>query len=70
MRILHTESSCGWGGQELRILEESRGMVARGHAVTIAAPAESRILPEARGRGLDAVAQPNPPKKKVGKRGQ
>ncbi len=58
MRILHTEASCGWGGQELRIIEESRGMIARGHAVTIAAPAESRILPEARGRGLDAVALP------------
>lgn len=58
MRILHTESSCGWGGQEIRILEESRGMMARGHAVTIAAPAESRIFPEARRRGLDAVELP------------
>lgn len=58
MRILHTESSCGWGGQELRILEEARGMAGRGYALTIAAPAESRILPEARARGLDAVALP------------
>jgi glycosyltransferase involved in cell wall biosynthesis len=58
VRILHTESSCGWGGQELRILEESRGMTGRGHAVTIAAPAESRIFPEARARGLDAVDLP------------
>lgn len=58
MRILHTESSCGWGGQELRILDESRGMAARGHAVTIAAPAESRIFPEALARGLDAVDLP------------
>jgi glycosyltransferase involved in cell wall biosynthesis len=58
MKILHTEASCGWGGQELRILEESRGMVGRGHAVTIAAPAESRILPEARRRGLNAVELP------------
>ena len=58
MRILHTESSRGWGGQELRILEESRGMSGRGHAVTIAAPAESRIFPEARRRGLNAVELP------------
>lgn len=58
MKILHTESSCGWGGQELRILEESRGMAGRGHAVTIAAPAESRIFPEARRRGLNAVDLP------------
>ncbi|OGA55508.1 MAG: glycosyl transferase family 1 [Betaproteobacteria bacterium RIFCSPLOWO2_12_FULL_65_14] len=58
MKILHTESSCGWGGQELRILEESRGMAGRGHAVTIAAPAESRIFPEARRRCLAAVDLP------------
>jgi len=58
VRILHTESSCGWGGQELRILEESRGMVGRGHAVTIAAPEQSQIIPEARRRGLGAVTLP------------
>lgn len=33
-------------------------MAARGHSVTIAAPAESRIFPEARARGLNAVALP------------
>ncbi|OGA16864.1 MAG: glycosyl transferase family 1 [Betaproteobacteria bacterium RIFCSPLOWO2_12_FULL_63_13] len=58
MRILHTESSCGWGGQELRILDESRGMVGRGHTVTIAAPVESRLLAEARRRGLEAIDLP------------
>ena len=52
LRILHTESSLGWGGQELRVLNEAAGMEARGHEVTIAAPAESRILSEARVRGL------------------
>ena len=66
MRILHTESSCGWGGQELRILEEARGLAARGHAVTIAAPGESRILAEARRRGLDTVDLPIARKKPRG----
>ena len=33
MRILHTENSCGWGGQEIRILSEATGMMARGHLV-------------------------------------
>ena len=33
MNIVHTEASCGWGGQEIRILEESRGLIERGHAV-------------------------------------
>lgn len=43
MRILHTESSVGWGGQEIRVLDESAGLIARGHSVAIAAPAEAQI---------------------------
>ncbi len=33
MNILHTESSPGWGGQEIRILKEAEGMRAKGHNV-------------------------------------
>lgn len=58
MRILHTESSCGWGGQEIRILEEARGMSARGHDVTLIAPREARIYDAALERGLNAAALP------------
>ena len=29
LSILHTESSCGWGGQEIRILTESQGHGAK-----------------------------------------
>ncbi len=58
MRILHTESSCGWGGQELRILAESQGLIGRGHSVVVAAPAQSRVLSEARQRGIGTVALP------------
>jgi glycosyltransferase involved in cell wall biosynthesis len=47
MKILHTESSCGWGGQEIRILEEAKGMIERGHEVTLACPEEARIFEEA-----------------------
>lgn len=47
MRILHTESSCGWGGQELRILSEARGLIARGHEVSVLCPNASRIFREA-----------------------
>jgi len=43
-RIIHTEASCGWGGQELRIVVESKGMLARGHRVRVVAPLESRIF--------------------------
>lgn len=47
MHIVHTESSCGWGGQELRILAEARGMIGRGHRVTLIAPVSARIFAEA-----------------------
>jgi glycosyltransferase involved in cell wall biosynthesis len=52
LRILHTESSLGWGGQEIRVLGEARGMLARGHDVRLAAPAESRIAREAARYGV------------------
>jgi glycosyltransferase involved in cell wall biosynthesis len=58
MRILHTEASGGWGGQELRILAEAQGMARRGHDVLIAAPPESRILAEAQKRRIAARALP------------
>ena len=29
LRILHTESSLGWGGQEIRVLTEARGVTRR-----------------------------------------
>ena len=52
MRILHTESSIGWGGQELRILTEMEGMQRRGHRVHLVTAEEAEILPAARARGL------------------
>jgi len=58
MHIVHTESSQGWGGQEIRILEEAAGMRARGHRVTVIAPARARIHAEAQRRGLEAVDLP------------
>ncbi len=58
LRVLHTESSLGWGGQEIRVLTEARGVARRGHAVTIAAPAESNIYRAAADYGVEAVAVP------------
>jgi glycosyltransferase involved in cell wall biosynthesis len=58
LRILHTESSQGWGGQEIRILTESAGMLARGHAVTILACPNSNILHAAKAHNVPAVALP------------
>lgn len=58
LEILHTESSCGWGGQELRVLDESEGFLRQGHGITIAAPPESRIIVEARKRSVPVAALP------------
>lgn len=52
LSILHTESSVGWGGQELRILTEMEGMARRGHRVQLLTAASADILPAARERGL------------------
>ena len=42
MNILHLEASPGWGGQEIRILRESEGMVQRGHRVVMGV--DARII--------------------------
>ena len=51
LSILHTESSIGWGGQELRILTEMEGMAARGHRVHLVTAGSADILPGRAGAG-------------------
>ena len=58
LRVVHTEASTGWGGQELRILTEMEGMARRGHRVHLVTPANAQILAAARARGLPADALP------------
>jgi glycosyltransferase involved in cell wall biosynthesis len=58
MHILHTESSCGWGGQEIRILSEASGMLERGHRVTLITPGSSNIYRAAGDYGIETVALP------------
>ena len=58
LTILHTESSCGWGGQEIRILTESTGMVERGHNVILICPEQAPISQNAREKGLTVVNLP------------
>ena len=47
LRIVHTESSLGWGGQEMRILSEAQGLMRRGHHVRLVCPPQARIHAEA-----------------------
>jgi glycosyltransferase involved in cell wall biosynthesis len=56
--IVHSESSCGWGGQEIRVLEEAAGMLDRGHRVNLLCPREARIFEEASRRGVPVAALP------------
>lgn len=47
MKILHTEASSGWGGQEIRILTESQVFIKNGHKVMIAADLDSQLAQKA-----------------------
>ena len=66
LRIVHTESSLGWGGQEMRILSEAQGMIRRGHAVTLLCAPQSRMRAEAVNWGVPAVSLPIDRKRPVG----
>ena len=52
MLIVHTESSHGWGGQEIRVLTESRELISRGHGVVVLADADSLIAQRAPAYGV------------------
>ena len=54
--ILHTECSNGWGGQEIRIMEELRGMRRHGYATALIAPQHSRIFSRAQAEGFEVHA--------------
>jgi glycosyltransferase involved in cell wall biosynthesis len=58
LSILHTESSVGWGGQEIRILTEAQGMMRRGHRITLLCPPDARLRPAAQKMGLPVVTLP------------
>ncbi|PUX18278.1 glycosyltransferase family 1 protein, partial [Cronobacter malonaticus] len=58
MHIVHTEADGGKGGQPLRIINESLGMQARGHQVTIVCPEEVPLNTLARDAGLTVVNLP------------
>lgn len=58
IKIVHTESSCGWGGQELRTLTEAAGMLQRGHRVTLLCPSEAPIHAHALRLGVPVEALP------------
>lgn len=58
LRILHTESSTGWGGQEIRTLTEARGLLDRGHQVTLLTPPDADLYPAAQKLAIPVIALP------------
>lgn len=40
MHIVHSESTRGWGGQKIRVLEKAAGMLERDHRVILLCPRE------------------------------
>jgi glycosyltransferase involved in cell wall biosynthesis len=66
MKIMHTEASCGFGGQELRILTEAKGLQDRGHDLTIICEAHSNIFKLADSYGLTAIPMPIEKKNRKG----
>ena len=51
-RILHSESSRGWGGQEVRVFAELEWMRTHGHWVALAAHPDSAIAKQAQETGM------------------
>jgi glycosyltransferase involved in cell wall biosynthesis len=54
--VLHTESSVGFGGQELRIVAEARWLLDHGWRALVAGQPGSRLLEESGRLGVPAVA--------------
>lgn len=58
MRILHTEASQGWGGQEIRILKEAKGMRKKGHEVFFAVHPKAILAEKALKEGFEVYFIP------------
>ncbi len=58
MRVLHTESSLGWGGQENRTFNEMLGMRERGHEMSLACQPGARLGTRAREAGFTVYETP------------
>ncbi|ABK44431.1 glycosyl transferase, group 1 [Magnetococcus marinus MC-1] len=58
LHIVHTEASMGWGGQEIRILTESKGLMERGHRVSVLCAEGSLLQQQAADYGVVVTPLP------------
>ncbi len=56
LKIVHTEASLGWGGQEIRILTEARIFISKGYSVMLIANPESVIFKKAPAYGVPVMS--------------
>ncbi|MBI3881374.1 MAG: glycosyltransferase family 4 protein [Verrucomicrobia bacterium] len=54
-RIVHSEASTGWGGQEHRVLAELAGFQQRGSAVWLLAPSRAKVFSRAQAAKVPVV---------------
>ena len=48
LHILHAEAAAGWGGQEIRVLQETQLLLERGHRVSLVCQSDSTLEERAR----------------------
>ncbi|MBW2061869.1 MAG: glycosyltransferase family 4 protein [Deltaproteobacteria bacterium] len=58
IKLLHTEWSRGWGGQEIRILADCEGFLKKGYRVTLACKPGSPIIKAAVNKGIPTKTFP------------
>lgn len=58
IKVLHTEWSSGWGGQEIRILSEMELMRSLGCEVSLACKADAKIAQRAKDKGFEVFILP------------
>lgn len=52
MKILHTEASKGWGGQEIRIFKEAHAFAEKGWEISFATAPNAELASKAKGKGF------------------
>lgn len=58
LKIVHTEASNGWGGQEIRTFTEAQWFRQRGHEVIIAGPEDGQLVQRAKAADFRVVNIP------------
>ena len=56
LRIIHTEASPHWGGQEIRIFEEMKWFREQGHEMILIAPDNGTLFKRCKKEGFDVIS--------------